>query len=65
MKRKELERFLRNNDCELYREGSRHTIYRQSSTGKMTAVPRHTEIRAQIVRKICDELNIEHPKGIS
>jgi len=26
MKRKELERFLRNNECELYREGSRHSI---------------------------------------
>ena len=61
MKRSELIRYLSKNDCELLREGSRHSIWRNIRLGSMTAVPRHNEIKDFMVRKICKDLDIEKP----
>ncbi len=61
MKRNELIRHLSKNGCELLREGSRHSIWRNVKLGNMTAVPRHTEIKEFMVRKICKDLDIKKP----
>jgi mRNA interferase HicA len=61
MKRLELIRHLSKSGCELLREGSRHSIWRNVKFGNMTAVPRHKEIREFMVRKICKDLDIEQP----
>lgn len=61
MKRSELIRHLSKNDCELVREGSRHSIWRNIRLGNMTAVPRHNEIKEFMARKICKDLDIEMP----
>ncbi|MCP4681532.1 MAG: type II toxin-antitoxin system HicA family toxin [Desulfobacterales bacterium] len=61
MKRSELIRHLSKNDCELLREGSRHSIWRNTRLGNMTSVPRHNEIKIFMVRKICKDLDIEKP----
>jgi mRNA interferase HicA len=61
MKRSELIRYLSKNNCELLREGSRHSIWRNIRLGNMTAVPRHNEIKDFLVRKICNDLDIEKP----
>jgi mRNA interferase HicA len=41
------------------REGSRHSIWKNTISGKLTAVPRHTEIKEFMARKICKDLDIE------
>lgn len=61
MKRRDLIRHLTRNGCELDREGSNHSIYRNPVNGRCTAVPRHREIKDTAVRAICDQLGIPRP----
>ena len=61
MKRNKLIKYLSNHDCELVREGSRHSIWKNTASGKLTAVPRHSEIKNLMIRKICKDLDIEKP----
>ena len=61
MKRSELIRHLSKNGCELLREGSRHSIWKNIKLGNMTAVPRHSEVKDLMVRRICKDLNIQNP----
>ena len=59
MKRIDLIRHLTKNGCELLREGSRHSIWKNLSSGDITAVPRHKEIKETLARKICKDLFIK------
>lgn len=61
MKRRQLLDHLKAHGCEFFREGSRHSIYRNVSTGKRTSVPRHGEIDNVTARKICDQLGVPPP----
>ena len=58
MKRRVLIRHLRLHDCQLLREGSRHSIYFNPARLKTSTVPRHREIDDYLVRKICRDLEI-------
>jgi predicted RNA binding protein YcfA (HicA-like mRNA interferase family) len=58
MKRRDLIRYVESQGCVLFREGSRHSIYKNLANGMMTAVPRHLEIKEKLVQKICDDLGI-------
>ena len=62
MKRRKLLRHLEEHHCTFDREGAGHTIYANVPKGLKTAVPRHREIDAVIVRKICKELDIPAPR---
>ena len=44
MKRRQLLRHILEHGCFLVREGSRHSVYCNSSTGKISTVPRHAEV---------------------
>ncbi len=61
MKRRQLLDHLKANGCEFLRSGSNHDIYRNTATGKRTAVPRHGEIDNVTARKICKQLGISAP----
>ena len=61
MKRRALLEHLKAHGCGLFREGSRHSIYRNSRTGKRASVPRHGEIDNVAARKICRQLGIPPP----
>jgi len=61
MKSSKLIRHLKKNGCELLREGSRHSIWKNIMIGNMAAVPRHREIKELMVRKICKDLDIKKP----
>lgn len=61
MKRSKLIRHLLAHKCSLLREGSRHSIWLNAVSGKMTAIPRHSEIKDIIALKICKDLDIEMP----
>lgn len=63
MKRRELIRHLEEHGCQLYREGSSHTIYVRPETSHKEAVPRHSEIKKHLARSICRNLNVPIPKG--
>jgi mRNA interferase HicA len=61
VKRRQLLNHLARHGCELLREGSSHSIYRNTRTGKRTSVPRHGEVDNVTARKICRQLGIPPP----
>jgi mRNA interferase HicA len=58
VKRHELLDHLRRHGCHVEREGTRHTIYVNLSSGAKAPVPRHTEIDNRLARKICQQLGV-------
>jgi mRNA interferase HicA len=61
MKRRDLLAHLDRNGCEFRREGGRHTIYYNPTTGRTTSIPRHREVDEKLSRKICRDLGIPEP----
>jgi mRNA interferase HicA len=61
MKRRKLLQHLERHGCALIREGGRHTIYGNTLKNLRTSVPRHPEIDAALVRKICRDVAIPYP----
>ncbi|MBT3413432.1 MAG: type II toxin-antitoxin system HicA family toxin [Candidatus Jacksonbacteria bacterium] len=61
MKRQHLLKYLTKYNCELAREGGRHSIWRNKTTGDMTAIPRHNEVKDFLAIKICKDLGIAKP----
>jgi len=56
MKRGDLLRHLRQNGCELLREG--YSWWHNPRQNKRSSVPRHNEIIDLLARKICKDLGI-------
>ena len=61
MKLKDLIKHIERNGCIFKREGGSHTIYKNPSNGAMTSIPRHREIKVNLVKKICGDLGIKRP----
>ena len=61
VKRRELIRHLLANDCELLREGGRHSVFVNRANRKVSTVPRHAEIKDFLAVKICRDLDIRPP----
>lgn len=59
MKRRDLERRLRIAGCYLKREGASHSLWINPKDGTTEAVPRHSEIKEQLAKKILKNLNAE------
>ncbi len=59
MKRRDLERKLRIAGCYLKREGGSHSLWINPKTGTIEAVPRHTEIKEPLAKKILKNMNAE------
>ncbi len=58
MKLRKLIRHLEKHGCYLLREGGNHTIYYNPQNGKISAVPRHKEVKTFTARKICKDLEV-------
>ena len=58
MKREALLRYLRQQGCELIREGGRHSWWGNPMSNRRSAVPRHTEIVDLLAIKICKDLGV-------
>ena len=43
------------------REGRKHAVFINSANGKLSTVPRHTEIKRGLSIKICKDLQIPSP----
>jgi mRNA interferase HicA len=61
MKRSALIRHLSKHGCELLREGGRHSIWKNRDSREIAAVPRHSEVKEFMARKICKDLGIVEP----
>lgn len=59
MKRRDLESRLRRAGCYLKREGASHSLWINPLTGATEAVPRHSEIKEPLARKILRNLGAE------
>jgi len=59
VKRRDLERKLRMAGCYMKREGASHSLWINPKTGTLEAVPRHTEIKEPLAKKILKNLNAE------
>jgi predicted RNA binding protein YcfA (HicA-like mRNA interferase family) len=59
MKRRVLERRLRISGCYLKREGSSHSLWINPKNGVIEAVPRHTEIKEPLAKKILKNMDAE------
>ena len=59
MKRQELLRYLRQQGCELLREGGRHSWWWNPSINRRSAIPCHSEIADLLANKICQDLGVE------
>jgi len=59
MKRRDLERRLRLAGCYLKREGSSHSLWINPSSGVTEAVPRHTEVKEPLAKRILKNLSAE------
>ncbi|MBW1847222.1 MAG: type II toxin-antitoxin system HicA family toxin [Deltaproteobacteria bacterium] len=62
MKRRDLINHLKLNGCELLREGSRHSWWQNPEQNKRSSVPRHTEVKNNLAKKICKDLGIQSIK---
>ena len=53
-----LVRHLRRHGCYRLREGGNHSIWINPETGDKDGVPRHSEIKEVLARKICRALSV-------
>lgn len=62
MKRTKLMKYLLKNNCEIYREGRKHTVIRNIVNNRTSTVPRHKELKDLLCIKICNDLGISKIK---
>jgi mRNA interferase HicA len=58
MKRIRFIRYLKESNCVLIREGSKHSLFINRQNMKKSTVPRHPNIKESLCRKICKDLDI-------
>ena len=63
MKRRDLERHLRDHGCREIDEGGNHTRWAAASGKRRSAVPRYREIDYRLARWICKPLGVPPPEG--
>jgi predicted RNA binding protein YcfA (HicA-like mRNA interferase family) len=56
MKRNDFLKILARHNVVFFRSGSKHDIYRQSTSGKKVSIPRHSEIDNLLVKAILKEI---------
>jgi hypothetical protein len=62
MKRRKLLQHLGVHRCTILCEGAGHTIVINLDNGQQSQVPRHREIKANMIRAICKQLDIPIPR---
>jgi hypothetical protein len=62
VKRRALERHLRDHGAEPFQEGANHTKWR-GPTGRRSVIPRHAEIGPGVAVAICKQLDVPKPSN--
>lgn len=65
MKRRDLERYLKQHGCALDREGANHSWWANADGSRRTSIPRHRESKPNLVRAICKQLRIDAPPNVN
>ncbi len=63
MKRLDFEKYLHSHNCNILREGAKHSVFYNTDNSLLSTVPRHSELKPFLVRKICKDLGVVPPKG--
>jgi mRNA interferase HicA len=63
LKRRTLERHLRDHGCRIIDEGGNHTRWSGPGGAGRSTVPRHREIDFRLAREICKQLGVAAPAG--
>jgi hypothetical protein len=58
MKRDKLFKYFKQYNCDVFREGKKHTIVINRNNDKVTAVPRHPDINDKLILSLCKDLDI-------
>jgi hypothetical protein len=58
MKRRDLEKHLRQHACSLLRHGADHDYWRNAKTGAIDMIPRHRELNNYTADGICKGLGV-------
>jgi len=61
VKLQKLIKHLEKYGCYLLRQGGNHSIYFNPENGKISAVPRHKEVKNFTAVKICKDLEVPKP----
>ncbi len=61
MKRVDVVRHSEGHGCRPPREGGNHSVYVNPAARKVSAVPRHREVKEFLARKICRDLEVPPP----
>jgi mRNA interferase HicA len=61
MKRRRFLQYLAQQGCDILGEGGKHTRVRNPKNGLRSFVPRHREIKPNLLRTICKQLDIPVP----
>jgi predicted RNA binding protein YcfA (HicA-like mRNA interferase family) len=64
VKRRDLERHLQQHGCTLDREGGNHSWWTNAEGSRRSSVPRHREIKPNLVRAICRQLGVDVPANV-
>ncbi len=62
MKRRDLEKHLREHGCVLDHHGGNHDLWLNPATNQRAPVERHREIQPWMVREICKQLSVPRPR---
>jgi len=63
MKRRALEKHLKQHGCRFNEHGKEHDMWVNIETGRQGAVPRHTEVKWRTARNACRALGVPNPPG--
>jgi mRNA interferase HicA len=58
MKHGKLIRYLGKHGAYLLREGAKHSVYYNPENGKISTIPRHSDVKKFTAQKICKDLEI-------
>jgi len=61
VKRRDLLRYLSRCGCEQLREGGNHSWWLIPSQNLRCSIPRYTEVKELLVRKICKDIGVPPP----
>jgi len=61
LKRLDLVRHIEKQGCKFLKEGSKHTLYINPVKNKISSIPRHKEVKNNLCKKICKDLEVSSP----
>jgi len=58
VKKRDLERHLKEHVCRIARQAAKHEMWENQATGQRATIPRHCEVKQATVRGLCRQLGV-------